>query len=197
MIVKVKLFADYGRDCYGLSYGSQEEVEVEISDTEATALKRINPTQVTCEQVQKAIKKKDSGLKALHRKLSLMFEDMELEYWLSEVDCEMESLKKCIMQDINEGLFDPHDENEELYGDWLDDWDDESDEPDEQDEPDEPEKPEKPEEQELKITDDVLYRYRDWVWEHEETDKRFVAQRVGLNLDMSDLNYTIFLTPEQ
>lgn len=107
--IKVELEAFYGYSCGFQSHGSNETVEIEISDNELDALKKLGKEQISTEDVVAAIESGDSALKSLHEQLSEKFYYMVEEYWLYEGDndCMEESLVEYIEQDIADGLYIP------------------------------------------------------------------------------------------
>ena len=163
--ITAELEAFYGYGCGFQSYGSEDTIELEVSDIEFDALKKFEKNEITAEDVVKAIEAGDTTLESLHDKLSDEFYYMVEEYWLYEADneCLYECLEEHITQDIEDGLYSPiiledddeEDLDEEDYDDDDEDYDDE----------------------EVNYDLDAYY---DWVKEH---DHEFVAERVGLDLD--------------
>lgn len=172
--IKVELEAFHG---YGhcRCYSSNKTMEVEISDKELESLKKIGKEEISVDDVVAVLENGDSSLESLHDKLSEAFYNMTLEYWLFEAHNEFlyESLGDSIEEDIRNGLYTPEvkevcADNEEYDDDEYDDDDD---------------------------CDNEGYdldRYYEWVKEH---DYGFIAERVGVNPDVSDyeVNYVISL----
>lgn len=189
--IKVELEAFYGYSCGFRSHGSNETVELEISENELDALKKLGTENISCEAVVKAIKNGETALQSLHEKLEEKFYYMVEEYWLYEAynECLEECLAEHIEQDINDGLYTPETKERDGFDChcWAGDEDQESEDEDE-DYEDEDEDYEEEEED-----DYDLDAYYDWVKEH---DHAFVAERVGLDLYAcreDEVNYTINL----
>ena len=191
--ITVDLEAFYGYSCGFQSHGSDETVEIEVSDNELAALKNLGKEQITTEDIVAAIESGDRTLESLHEQLSEKFYYMVEEYWLYEADneCLYECLADHIEQDINDGLYTPvMSENDE------DDYDIdliEEEEPDNDDEDFEEDEYEDDEDYEDDEENYDLDAYFDWVKEH---DHEFAAERVGLDLDAcrdDEVNYTINL----
>ena len=191
--ITVDLEAFYGYSCGFQSHGSDETVEIEVSDNELAALKNFGKEQITTEDIVAAIESGDRTLESLHEQLSEKFYYMVEEYWLYEADneCLYECLADHIEQDINDGLYTPvMSENEE------DDYDIdliEEEEPDNDNEDLEEDDYEDEEDYEDDEENYDLDAYFDWVKEH---DHEFAAERVGLDLDAcrdDEVNYTINL----
>ena len=191
--ITVDLEAFYGYSCGFQSHGSDETVEIEVSDNELAALKNLGKEQITTEDIVAAIESGDRTLESLHEQLSEKFYYMVEEYWLYEADneCLYECLADHIEQDINDGLYTPvMSENEE------DDYDIdliEEEEPDNDNEDLEEDDYEYEEDYEDDEDNYDLDAYFDWVKEH---DHEFAAERVGLDLDAcrdDEVNYTINL----
>ena len=178
-MAKIELTVDYGCDCMGCGYGSDDTMSLEISDEVLDALKRLGKEEITAEDVEAAIAAGDITLESLHEQLSEKFYYMVEEYWLYDAynECLEECLAEHIEQDISDGLYTPtasddesadcDEEEDEEYDDEDDDWDDDEE------------------------NDYDLDAYYDWVKEH---DHEFVAERVGLDLDAcrdDAVNYTI------
>ena len=189
----VNLEAFYGYSCGFQSHGSNETVEIEVSDNELVALKNLGKEQITTEDIVAAIESGDRTLESLHKQLSEKFYYMVEEYWLYEADneCLYECLADHIEQDINDGLYTPvMSENDE------DDYDIdliEEEEPDNDNEDLEEGDYEDDEDYEYDEENYDLDAYFDWVKEH---DHEFAAERVGLDLDAcrdDEVNYTIDL----
>ena len=167
--ITVDLEAFYGYSCGFQGHGSNETIEVEISDDELTALKKLGETEVSAEAVVAAIEEGDTTLESLHEKLSDAFYNMVEEYWLFEAynECLYDSLEEAIKEDIRDGLYEP------TYVE--DDDDDEDDDCDDNDD-------------ERNYDLDAYY---EWVKKH---DHWFIAERVGLNLEAchdDEVNYMI------
>lgn len=193
--ITVDLEAFYGYSCGFQSHGSEETVEIEISDNELAALKKFDKEKITAEDIVSAIESGDKTLESLHEQLSEKFYYMVEEYWLYEADneCLYECLADHIEQDISDGLYTPEmSENNEG------DYDIEESEDEELDNDDEDLEDEDSEEDDYEDDDDYednydLDAYFDWVKEH---DHEFAAERVGLDLDAcrdDEVNYTINL----
>ena len=191
--ITVELEAFYGYSCGFQSHGSDETVEIEVSDNELAALKNLGKEQITTEDIVAAIESGDRTLESLHEQLSEKFYYMVEEYWLYEADneCLYECLADHIEQDINDGLYTPvMSENDE------DDYDIdliEEEEPDNDNEDLEEDDYEDEEDYEDDEENYDLDAYFDWVKEH---DHEFAAERVGLDLDAcrdDEVNYTINL----
>ena len=191
--ITVDLEAFYGYSCGFQSHGSDETVEIEVSDNELAALKNLGKEQITTEDIVAAIESGDRTLESLHEQLSEKFYYMVEEYWLYEADneCLYESLADHIEQDINDGLYTPvMSENDE------DDYDIDVIEEEELDNDDEDFEEDEYEDDEDYEDDEENYdldAYFDWVKEH---DHEFAAERVGLDLDAcrdDEVNYTINL----
>ena len=191
--ITVDLEAFYGYSCGFQSHGSDETVEIEVSDNELAALKNLGKEQITTEDIVAAIESGDRTLESLHEQLSEKFYYMVEEYWLYEADneCLYECLADHIEQDINDGLYTPvMSENDE------DDYDIdliEEEEPDNDNEDFEEDEYEDGEDYEDDEENYDLDAYFDWVKEH---DHEFAAERVGLDLDAcrdDEVNYTINL----
>ena len=108
--IKVELEAFYGYSCGFQSHGSNETVELEISENELDALKKLGKEQITAEDIVAAIESGDTTLQSLHEKLEEKFYYMVEEYWLYEGDndCMEDSLTEYIEQDIADGLYTPN-----------------------------------------------------------------------------------------
>ena len=191
--ITVDLEAFYGYSCGFQSHGSDETVEIEVSDNELAALKNLGKEQITTEDIVAAIESGDRTLESLHEQLTEKFYYMVEEYWLYEADneCLYECLADHIEQDINDGLYTPvMSENDE------DDYDIdliEEEEPDNDNEDLEEDDYEDEEDYEDDEENYDLDAYFDWVKEH---DHEFAAERVGLDLDAcrdDEVNYTINL----
>ena len=190
--ITVELKAFYGYSCGFQSHGSNETVELEISDNELGALKKFGKEQITAEDIVAAIERGDTTLQSLHEKLEEKFYYMVEEYWLYEADneCLDECLAEHIEQDMSEGIYPPVTYDELI--EWYETGDIDSDKLDflagfdeggylYEDQIEE------------KYDEFIRERYYDWVKEH---DHEFAAERVGLDLDAcrdDEVNYTISL----
>ena len=190
--ITVDLEAFYGYSCGFQSHGSEETVEIEISDDELAALKKLGKEQIIAEDIVTAIESGDNTLESLHEQLSEKFYYMVEEYWLYEAynECLYECLADHIEQDISDGLYTP-----EMSDNDEDDYDFEESEDEELDNDDEDTEDDEDEDEEYEDEEDNydLDAYFDWVKEH---DHEFAAERVGLDLDAcrdDEVNYTINL----
>ena len=190
--ITVELKAFYGYSCGFQSHGSNETVELEISDSELDALKKFGKEQITAENIVAAIESGDNTLNSLHEQLSEKFYYMVEEYWLYEADneCLDECLAEHIEQDMSEGIYPPVTYDELI--EWYETGDIDSDKLDflagfdeggylNEDQIEE------------KYDEFIRERYYDWVKEH---DHEFAAERVGLDLDAcrdDEVDYTISL----
>ena len=190
--ITVELEAFYGYSCGFQSHGSNETVELEVSDSELDALKKFGKEQITAEDIVAAIESGDTTLQSLHEKLEENFYYMVEEYWLYEADneCLDECLAEHIEQDMSEGIYPPVTYDELI--EWYETGDIDSDKLDflagfdeggylYEDQIEE------------KYDEFIRERYYDWVKEH---DHEFAAERVGLDLDAcrdDEVNYTISL----
>ena len=190
--ITVELEAFYGYSCGFQGHGSNETVELEISDSELDALKKLGKEQITAEDIVDVIESGDNTLNSLHEQLSEKFYYMVEEYWLYEADneCLDECLAEHIEQDMSEGIYPPVTYDELI--EWYETGDIDSDKLDflagfdeggylYEDQIEE------------KYDEFIRERYYDWVKEH---DHEFVAERVGLDLDAcrdDEVNYTISL----
>ena len=190
--ITVELEAFYGYSCGFQSHGSNESVELEISDDELDALKKWGREQITAEDIVDVIESGDNTLNSLHEQLSEKFYYMVEEYWLYEADneCLDECLAEHIEQDMSEGIYPPVTYDELI--EWYETGDIDSDKLDflagfdeggylYEDQIEE------------KYDEFIRERYYDWVKEH---DHEFAAERVGLDLDAcrdDEVNYTISL----
>ena len=192
--ITVELEAFYGYSCGFQSHGSNETVELEVSDSELDALKKLGKEQITAEDIVAAIESGDTTLQSLHEKLEEKFYYMVEEYWLYEADneCLHESLRESFNADVKSGIYSPV--SFEDFIEWFETGDIDSSEKlsflgDIEDmylDGDEEDLREK--------YDEYIYgKYYEWVCEH---DHEFVAKRVGLDLDACrdyEVNYTIQL----
>lgn len=190
--ITVELEAFYGYSCGFQGHGSNETVELEVSDSELDALKKFGKEQITAEDIVAAIESGDTTLQSLHEKLEEKFYYMVEEYWLYEADneCLDECLAEHIEQDMSEGIYPPVTYDELI--EWYETGDIDSDKLDflagfdeggylYEDQIEE------------KYDEFIRERYYDWVKEH---DHEFVAERVGLDLDAcrdDEVDYTISL----
>ena len=190
--ITVELEAFYGYSCGFQSHGSNETVELEVSDSELDALKKFGKEQITAEDIVAAIESGDTTLQSLHEKLEEKFYYMVEEYWLYEADneCLDECLAEHIEQDMSEGIYPPVTYDELI--EWYETGDIDSDKLDflagfdeggylYEDQIEE------------KYDEFIRERYYDWVKEH---DHEFAAERVGLDIDAcrdDEVNYTISL----
>lgn len=190
--ITVELKAFYGYSCGFQGHGSNETVELEVSDSELDALKKFGKEQITAENIVAAIESGDNTLNSLHEQLSEKFYYMVEEYWLYEADneCLDECLAEHIEQDMSEGIYPPVTYDELI--EWYETGDIDSDKLDflagfdeggylYEDQIEE------------KYDEFIRERYYDWVKEH---DHEFVAERVGLDLDAcrdDEVDYTISL----
>ena len=190
--ITVELEAFYGYSCGFQSHGSNETVELEISDYELDSLKKLGKEQITAEDIVDAIESGDNTLNSLHEQLSEKFYYMVEEYWLYEADneCLDECLAEHIEQDMSEGIYPPVTYDELI--EWYETGDIDSDKLDflagfdeggylYEDQIEE------------KYDEFIRERYYDWVKEH---DHEFAAERVGMDLDAcrdDEVNYTISL----
>lgn len=190
--ITVELEAFYGYSCGFQGHGSNETVELEISDDELDALKKLGKEQITAEDIVDVIESGDNTLNSLHEQLSEKFYYMVEEYWLYEADneCLDECLAEHIEQDMSEGIYPPVTYDELI--EWYETGDIDSDKLDflagfdeggylYEDQIEE------------KYDEFIREKYYDWVCEH---DHEFVAERVGLDLDAcrdNEVDYTISL----
>ena len=190
--ITVELEAFYGYSCGFQSHGSNETVELEVSDSELDALKKLGKEQITAEDIVAAIESGDTTLQSLHEKLEEKFYYMVEEYWLYEADneCLSESLAAALEKDLNDGIYPPVSYSELMS--WYETGDIDDDKLDflvgfdeggylYEDQVEE------------KYDEFIHEKYYDWVKEH---DHEFVAERVGLDLDAcrdDEVDYTISL----
>ena len=71
--ISVDLEAFYGYSCGFQSHGSDETVEIEVSDNELAALKNFGKEQITTEDIVAAIESGDTTLQSLHEQLEEKF----------------------------------------------------------------------------------------------------------------------------
>ena len=189
--ITVDLEAFYGYSCGFQGHGSNETIEVEISDDELAALKQIDEDKVSSEDVIASIEDGDPTLEPLHDKLSDAFYNMVEEYWLFEAYNEFlyESLEAAIKSDIADGLYEPtyveEDDDDSFDCSCCAAWAEAADEDADADENSKP--------YTLNSTQENydLDAYYEWVKEH---DHWFIAERVGLDLDAchdDEVNYMI------
>ena len=190
--ITVELEAFYGYSCGFQSHGSNETVELEVSDSELDALKKLGKEQITAEDIVAAIESGDTTLQSLHDKLEEKFYYMVEEYWLYEADneCLSESLAAALEKDLNDGIYPPVSYSELMS--WYETGDIDDNKLDflvgfddggylYEDQVEE------------KYDEFIHEKYYDWVKEH---DHEFVAERVGLDLDAcrdDEVDYTISL----
>ena len=196
--ISVDLEAFYGYSCGFQSHGSDETVEIEVSDNELAALKNLGKEQITTEDIVAAIESGDRTIESLHEQLSEKFYYMVEEYWLYEADneCLEESLSEAMENDLSEEIFTPSIsvkefieavKNEEIDFDGLEfgyfeDLEDDYDLDDEED-------------AQSVYNSYILNEYYDWVRGNDH-EHEFVAERAGLDLNAcrdDEVNYTINL----
>ena len=196
--ISVDLEAFYGYSCGFQSHGSDETVEIEVSDNELAALKNLGKEQITTEDIVAAIESGDRTIESLHEQLSEKFYYMVEEYWLYEADneCLEESLSEAMENDLSEEIFTPSIsvkefieavKNEEIDFDGLEfgyfeDLEDNYDLDDEED-------------AQSVYNSYILNEYYDWVRGNDH-EHEFVAERVVLDLNAcrdDEVNYTINL----
>ena len=192
--ISVELEAFYGYSCGFQSHGSNETVEIEVSDNELEALKKFGKKEITTEDIVAAIEGGDTTLESLHEQLSEKFYYMVEEYWLYEADndCLEENLEESLEKDIEKGMYEPM-----LFDDFVEEW--KSGNLDEEyikyncfDNLDNIDFDDK-DELWCRYEHYVSGRYYDWVKEH---DHAFIAERVGLDLDAcrdDEVNYAVSL----
>lgn len=197
--ITVDLEAFYGYGCGFQGYGSDDTIEIEVSDKELEALKGFGKDEITAEDVVEAIEGGDCTLESLHEQLSEKFYYMVEEYWLYEADneCLYDSLAEHMSQDISDGLYKPKASGDDEDCD-DEDYDEDELECDDDLEEDDNEEYDCDDDDEYYDDDDEAERerhdldaYFDWVQEH---DHEFAAERVGLDLDAcrdDEVCYTI------
>ena len=163
--IKVLLAACHGYSHFG-SYSSHDTVDLEVSDEALAALRKIHPSEASCEQVAEAISQGATELQDVHDQACDEYYNMVECFWLHEADneCEREALEQCIDDDIEEGLFEPEmtiEEFSQMKEEEGRDLDDE----------------ELVEEYHFYLMDDYA------AWVHCQDDNEFVACRVGCDLD--------------
>ena len=138
--ISVELDAFYGYSCGFQSHGSNETVEIEVSDNELEALNKFGKKEITTEDIVAAIEGGDTTLESLHEQLSEKFYYMVEEYWLYEAynECLYECLADHIEQDINDGLYTPEAKEGDVFDChcWAGDDEEESEDEDENEETD-------------------------------------------------------------
>ena len=188
-----------GYSCGFQSHGSNETVEIEVSDNELEALKKFGKKEITAEDIVAAIEAGDTTLESLHEQLSEKFYYMVEEYWLYEADneCLEESLSEAIENDLSEDIFTPSLSVEEfieavknkeidfdgLQFGYFEDIEDNYDLEDEDD-------------VQSLYNSYILNEYYDWLCD-KDNDHAFVADRVGVDLDAcheDGVNYKIMLS---
>ena len=176
--ITVNLETFYGYSCGFQGHGSNETVEIDISENELKALKKFGKDKISAKDVIAAIEGGDTSLESLHEQLEEKFYYMVEEYWLYEAynECLHECLAEHIEQDINDGLYSPI----SSVGDGFDChcWDGCDDEEDNEEDNEEYD----------------LDAYYEWIKEH---DHEFAAERVGLDLNAcrdDEVNYKINLS---
>ena len=191
--ITVELKAFYGYSCGFQGRGNNETVELEVSDSELDALKKLGKEQITAEDIVAAIESGDTTLQSLHERLEEKFYYMVEEYWLYEADneCLSESLAAALEKDVNDGIYPPVSYSELMS--WYETGDIDDDKLDflvgfdeggylYEDQIEE------------KYDEFIHDKYYDWVKEH---DHEFVAERVGLDLDAcrdDEVDYTITIS---
>ncbi len=191
--INVELSASYGCNCMGFGYGSEETIDIEVSEQELEALRKLGSEEISCEAIVEAIESGDTTLQSLHEKLEEKFYYMVEEYWLYEADneCLEECLAEHIEQDISDGLYTP--EAPEADEDAEDEEEDKSKEDNEDEEEDDEDWDEEVWDEEPEYDLDAYY---DWVCESGH-DHDFVAERVGIDLDAcreDEVNYRITIS---
>lgn len=193
--ISVALDAFYGYSCGFQSHGSNETVEIEVSDNELEALKKFGKKEITAEDIVAAIEGGDTTLESLHEQLSEKFYYMVEEYWLYEADNEFrsDSLYAYLKKDMDSGIYPPVPYKKVLKWfesagnfslddsdfDFLDDFDTTYIYGKKQ--------------LQERYNEYIQDKYLDWVKQH---DHEFAAERVGLDLDAcrdDEVNYTISL----
>lgn len=185
--ITIELEAFYGVDCDCESHDSGETLSMEVDEALLLVLKKMQAHNIPLDHkgVKRALGSRNKVLnadekallKALHEEVRQKHQRMVKHYWVFDAynELESESLKEWMMDDINNGLFEPDESLEE----YMDECDYEED--DEEWTVDD-------------YKDHILDDYRDWVYSHdEETELRFIADRVGCSLDTDDTpaEYTI------
>ena len=182
--ITVDLEAFYGYGCSGHGYGSNETLELEISDDELAALKQIDEAEVSAEAVVEAIEEGDTTLESLHEKLSDAFYYMVEEYWLfEENECLHDSLWSSLKEDVSNGLYAAPIIDPDGFKHWKEEFEDDEDFDDDDDEDSETIP--------FSYKDYNLDDYCEWLKKH---DHWFIAERVGLDLDAchdDEVSYTI------
>ncbi len=181
--ITAELDAFYGYGCGGCSYGSDNTVEIKVSDKVASTLSALMEAKgqedgdcdgLSNEYIEAAIEAGHTELKPLDDDLSHRLWEMIAHYWVFEADLDgmYDDLREHFDQDVEDGLYVPVADEEE---------DDEFDDDEEEDDG----------ENDGELTfDDCRENYRAWVFSH-ENDKDglwFVAERIGLDLGMVDID---------
>ena len=198
--INVTLNAFYGYGCSGCGYGSNDSIEVEITNAELDAIREINASEVSRNAIMEVLENGNSLLESLHDRLDEECYYMVEEYWLFEADneCLNESLAESMEKDLGEGIY-THPvsfdefveqlktgeiklENKDLgYLKELG-FEDEY-------------------EYDFEDEEDLQYKYRSYLWDKYydwicEHDHEFIAERVGLDIDAcrdDEIDYTIHL----
>ena len=193
--ITVDLEAFYGYSCGFQGHGSNETIEVEISDDELAALKQIDEAEVSAEAVAQAIEDGDPTLEALHEKLSDAFYNMVEEYWLFEAynECLYDCLRSSLKEDVSNGLYAAPIIDPDGFKHWKDEFEDDEDyeDFDDEDECFDDDDDEDSETIPFSYEDYEIDDYYEWVKKH---DHWFIAERVGLDLDAchdDEVTYTI------
>lgn len=193
--ITVDLEAFYGYSCGFQGHGSNETIEVEISDDELAALKQIDEAEVSAEAVAQAIEDGDPTLEALHEKLSDAFYNMVEEYWLFEAynECLHDCLRSSLKEDVSNGLYAAPIIDPDGFKHWKDEFEDDEDyeDFDDEDECFDDDDDKDSETIPFSYEDYEIDDYYEWVKKH---DHWFIAERVGLDLDAchdDEVNYTI------
>jgi len=173
--IKVKLEAFYGASCMGFGYSSTECLEVEVSEKELEALRKIGKEQISCEDIEQVLEDGDTTLDSLDNKLRTAFYEMVLRHWIYEDDEGVDdALEESMQKDIEDGLYIPEEHGVYVLDD--EDYDEDYDEDD----------------MEMKKWFYDMEVYRKWVEEH---DIYFVAERCGVSfdgcIDNTKVNYEI------
>ncbi len=197
--IKVELSASYGCNCMGFGYGSEETIDIEVSEQELASLQKLGSEEISCEAIVEAIENGETVLQSLHKKIEEKFYYMVEEYWLYEADneCLEESLSEAIENDLSEDIFTPSLSVEEfieavknkeidfdgLQFGYFEDIEDNYDLEDEDD-------------VQSLYNSYILNEYYDWLCD-KDNDHAFVADRVGVDLDAcheDGVNYKIMLS---
>ena len=107
--IKVKLEVCYGYDCTGCGHGSEDTIEIEVSEDVLDVLKKFDTSEITCEKIMEAIEAGQSELEDMHDEIEEAFYNMVEEYWLFEAynECLTESLSGWMENDIESGVYTP------------------------------------------------------------------------------------------